>query len=402
MINNNKGLCAKKTKLGKKPVSTSPNLIPPSEFSLATPVVTTAIIIQPPKELWTHIQAIRKTHDKAFARWMPHINMIYPFLPAERFRPSMIELIQSTLKDVKPFKISLTEFSNFDHGKNATFFLNPDNALLQLKLIHNKLVSIFPQCNALSVKGANGFAPHLTCGQCLVSNYNKLKVELAKTFVPIEWDVTEIYLISRVGDTPFEVKFTIPLNNGAYYDPNELSIPIVSVPEYVCPIDESQNMGIAMNRVKKWISHTGDREKLPKSRAAMCNSIKAMCIVPVAITNVDYVYEVLKAEGFFIEVANEINYLKTPDSLRDHIATQVDSKELRVCLQEVREWVVQKKNNPKTKEALSKCLSYLVMKKVVIEPSDVIDELIKLQYLRIEDEYDQQKRTSVEKVIYCI
>lgn len=63
---------------------------------------------------------------------------------------------------------------------------------------------------------------------------------------------------------------------------------------------------------------------------------------------------------------------------------------------------VQKNNNPKTKDALFKCLSYLIMRKVPLDPSLVIDELIKQQLLKIEDEYDSQKRTSVEKVIYCI
>lgn len=40
-----------------------------------------------------------------------------------------------------------------------------------------------------------------------------------------------------------------------------------------------------------------------------------------------------------MEVGNELNYLKTPESLKDHIPTQVTSKELKVCLQEAREWM---------------------------------------------------------------
>lgn len=34
-----------------------------------------AVILMPPKELWAPIQAIRSVHDKAYERWMPHINM---------------------------------------------------------------------------------------------------------------------------------------------------------------------------------------------------------------------------------------------------------------------------------------------------------------------------------------
>jgi hypothetical protein len=44
-------------------------------------VVTSAIIVSPPKETWGPIQDIRLKFDKAYKRWMPHINLIYPFFP---------------------------------------------------------------------------------------------------------------------------------------------------------------------------------------------------------------------------------------------------------------------------------------------------------------------------------
>ncbi len=44
-------------------------------------VVTSAIIVSPPKDTWGPIQDIRLKFDKAYKRWMPHINLIYPFFP---------------------------------------------------------------------------------------------------------------------------------------------------------------------------------------------------------------------------------------------------------------------------------------------------------------------------------
>ena len=40
-----------------------------------------AIIIQPPLDQWQQIQIIRKAHDKAYQRWMPHVGcaMCWPF-----------------------------------------------------------------------------------------------------------------------------------------------------------------------------------------------------------------------------------------------------------------------------------------------------------------------------------
>ncbi len=38
-------------------------------------VVRSAVVVIPPVELWGDIQDIRKDNDKAYERWMPHINM---------------------------------------------------------------------------------------------------------------------------------------------------------------------------------------------------------------------------------------------------------------------------------------------------------------------------------------
>lgn len=37
--------------------------------------VKSALIIQPPESALQQIQEIRKKYDKAYERWMPHINL---------------------------------------------------------------------------------------------------------------------------------------------------------------------------------------------------------------------------------------------------------------------------------------------------------------------------------------
>jgi hypothetical protein len=39
----------------------------------------TAFAIVPPEEVWGPIQAIRRRYDRQIHRWMPHINLLYPF-----------------------------------------------------------------------------------------------------------------------------------------------------------------------------------------------------------------------------------------------------------------------------------------------------------------------------------
>ena len=41
---------------------------------------TSAVVICPPSSQWGPIQEIRSFNDKSYARWMPHINLLYPFL----------------------------------------------------------------------------------------------------------------------------------------------------------------------------------------------------------------------------------------------------------------------------------------------------------------------------------
>lgn len=38
-------------------------------------VVTSALCIIPPVNVWDGIQKIRKIHDKSYDRWPPHINL---------------------------------------------------------------------------------------------------------------------------------------------------------------------------------------------------------------------------------------------------------------------------------------------------------------------------------------
>jgi hypothetical protein len=45
----------------------------------------TAVVLIPPQELWEPIQAIRRVHDLHVERWMPHVTLLFPFAPAERF-----------------------------------------------------------------------------------------------------------------------------------------------------------------------------------------------------------------------------------------------------------------------------------------------------------------------------
>eukprot|EP01121_Diplochlamys_sp_Union-15-3_P020063 TRINITY_DN7704_c0_g1_i1.p1 TRINITY_DN7704_c0_g1~~TRINITY_DN7704_c0_g1_i1.p1 ORF type:complete len:295 (+),score=49.11 TRINITY_DN7704_c0_g1_i1:41-886(+) len=172
-------------------------------------VHTSAIALIPPESVWGPIQNIRKQYDKAYKRWMPHINLIYPFFPNNSF-PDVVEQLHKAVSTLTPFKLKFSKFSFFKHGKSCTMWLYPDPPESVIKL-QNNLEKAFPSCNDLSTISEKGFTPHLTVGQW--SN-ERATTEAMKHFMSswesLEFEVKEVYLISRHGEEPFEVRYIIP------------------------------------------------------------------------------------------------------------------------------------------------------------------------------------------------
>jgi hypothetical protein len=74
----------------------------------------TAVAVVPPQEAWAPIQAIREKHDRQLRRWMPHVNLLYPFYPPDRFDETLPRLVDACAQ-VAPFLVTLAEFRFFLH-----------------------------------------------------------------------------------------------------------------------------------------------------------------------------------------------------------------------------------------------------------------------------------------------
>ncbi|HLO84433.1 MAG TPA: poly(A) polymerase [Nostocaceae cyanobacterium] len=179
------------------------NISPSSKLVTVKPVYQSAIVVIPSEEILPPIQAIRKLYDARFHRWMPHINLIYGFLPESYFAEA-VEIIKPALAKLQPFQITLAEFGTFTHRKNSTAWLRPvaepETALHELQAV---LQNLFPQCNEQSQKSANGFTPHLSVGQ-----FPSPAIAFSELpeWHPVSFTVDSVALISRKGDQPFEVK----------------------------------------------------------------------------------------------------------------------------------------------------------------------------------------------------
>ncbi len=140
----------------------------------------TALALLPEEGTPLHaaIQSIRLEHDKQFNRWMPHINVLYPFVPEAEFETAA-HALHRALAEFGPIDdCAFTRIGHFEHGKKScTAWLAPQQAapaaaaavrpaphpaLLQLQAACQAAV---PHCNDLTAKFGGRFTPHLSLGQ---------------------------------------------------------------------------------------------------------------------------------------------------------------------------------------------------------------------------------------------
>jgi poly(A) polymerase len=137
-------------------------------------VYHTACCIIPPQEIWSQIQNIRSKYDSAFQRWMPHINLLFPFIHQNQFEQEAEKLKQS-LSMIKPFTVRLEMFQHFEHGKKCVMWLQPidieTNDSTKVKQVQEIVESVFPHCTDSSRE----YTPHLTLGQ-----FGKKEIERKK------------------------------------------------------------------------------------------------------------------------------------------------------------------------------------------------------------------------------
>lgn len=170
----------------------------------------TAVAVLPPAELWEPIQAIRRQYDRHMHRWMPHINLLYPFFPATHFS-KVLPALTTACTQVRAFEVTLTSFRFFTHASGiATLWLQPEprEALGHLQAT---LHTVFPVCDDLS-RFADGFTPHLSVGQFRSrQTLQRVLDSLQASWQSLRFPLTAIALLRRQAAEPFQVAHWVPL-----------------------------------------------------------------------------------------------------------------------------------------------------------------------------------------------
>jgi 2'-5' RNA ligase len=172
----------------------------------------TSCVIVPPEEVWDPIQRVRRLHDPHVRRWIPHINLLYPFVPHARLDEAARDIADAASIHA-PFDLELTEFGFFVHRKGRiTLWLEP-RPVLPLERLHSDLLERFPHCDD-TARHQGGFTPHLSLGVFLRRNEARIvRDELESGWDPIRFHVGHVQIIARSGfeKDPFEVVARLPL-----------------------------------------------------------------------------------------------------------------------------------------------------------------------------------------------
>lgn len=191
-----------------------------AQLSLSTPGLAelpptyeTALVILPELGCWPPIQAIREHHDRSFSRWMPHINLIYGFVPASALEAAAKRIAQA-LSTTAPFDVELARFQSFEHARSCSVWLEPQTEGRPLHHLQKRLQACFPQCDEVTRRGDAGFTPHLTVAQTSSPEAARQAIaRWSRDWEPVSFRVDAVAIIARSADTPFEICHVVSLGS---------------------------------------------------------------------------------------------------------------------------------------------------------------------------------------------
>ena len=157
----------------------------------------TALCIIPPQHQCEEIDKLRSLYDKAYEKWPPHINLVYPFVNSEQL-PRAKELLETHLRtafaDVSPVTATLGGAGIFKHKKDTTIFLQEKDGREEqvLTSLRSEVLQALGQKSTPHVF-------HLTVGQAEDNSVAARQFLVDKiNFLPeIEFEVSSLVILTR-------------------------------------------------------------------------------------------------------------------------------------------------------------------------------------------------------------
>jgi len=207
---------------------------------------TSAVVLIPPPSSWGDVQAVRASRDKSYLRWMPHVNLLYPFVEDDEAGENFARaarVAREALASHAPFPCALSPRARFfEHRGSVTAWRAPEDvdaiassapeassaeassapvSSARVAALQAALESAFPFADDLGAIGGDGFVPHLSVGQWrAVADADAFFAEALPTTDgefprPDAFHADAVYLISRPSDVaPFRIRARVPLGGG--------------------------------------------------------------------------------------------------------------------------------------------------------------------------------------------
>ena len=203
---------------------------------------TSAVVLIPPPSSWRDVQAVRASRDKSYLRWMPHVNLLYPFVEDDEAGENFARaarVAREALASHAPFPCALSRRARFfEHRGSVTAWRAPEDvdaeadddddkassapvSSARVVALQAALESAFPFADDLGAIGGDGFVPHLSVGQWRAfADADAFFAEALPTTDgefprPDAFHAGAVYLISRPSDVaPFRIRARVPLGGG--------------------------------------------------------------------------------------------------------------------------------------------------------------------------------------------
>ena len=119
-----------------------------------------------PVPLSPQIQEIRTHLEHKSHRWMPHINLAYPFHPYDcATQRSTAQMIQQLCEHTPSFLVHLERVECFQQRSGRTLFYVAPRNEVPFKKLQEALAETFPDCADVA-HYTRGYQPHMILGSC--------------------------------------------------------------------------------------------------------------------------------------------------------------------------------------------------------------------------------------------
>ncbi|KAK3318390.1 hypothetical protein B0H66DRAFT_516600 [Apodospora peruviana] len=146
----------------------------------------TALCIIPPTHLWPAIDRLRSLYDKAYTKWPPHINLVYPFVRHD--------VLPSAAESIHSIPLELDAAGVFAHKHENTLHLHEDDATRSSRLsgLRKHVLKALGQ-------PANNYQMHMTVAQTedVDSSAHKLLLDKLRLLPPVRWEVDQLHILVR-------------------------------------------------------------------------------------------------------------------------------------------------------------------------------------------------------------